>query len=45
MTFYKVLVRPVATRDSETWTLTKIDEKTLASWRERSSGVFLGCAG
>jgi hypothetical protein len=34
MTFYKVLVRPVATYASETWTLTKADEST-------SLGVFL----
>jgi hypothetical protein len=39
MTFYKVLVRPVATYASETWTLTKADEST--SLRERSLGVFL----
>jgi hypothetical protein len=29
MTLYKVLVRPVATHASETWTLTKADERAL----------------
>jgi hypothetical protein len=35
MTVYKVLVRPVATRASETWTLTKADERELGLFERK----------
>jgi hypothetical protein len=41
MILYKVLTRPVATCASETWMLTKEDERTLGISERKSSGVFL----
>jgi hypothetical protein len=35
MTVYKVLVRPVATCASETWTLTKADERALGLFERK----------
>jgi hypothetical protein len=35
MTLYKVLVRPVATYASETWTLTNADERALGPFERK----------
>jgi hypothetical protein len=42
MTLYNVLVRPVATYASETWTLTKADERALGLFERKILGSIFG---
>jgi hypothetical protein len=42
MTLYKVLVRPVATYASETWTLPKTEERALGMFERRNLRSIFG---
>jgi hypothetical protein len=42
MALYKVVVRPVATYASETWTLTKADERALGLFERKVLRSILG---
>jgi hypothetical protein len=42
MALYKVIVRPVATYASETWTLTKAGERALGLFERKILGSIFG---